>query len=172
MNTLTFLFILYFFILTLLALLKRVHLPGRMINLLRAFFPSWRFFEDLGEVPVLFYRFRRKDQSLGDWKDMNAEKPRRSWLSLALNAQGNLLLAYQSLLQHVMSELAEIKDGQEDEFEHSVSYTLVKNLVRSKVLNEATLGTEMRYQFKISAILPGLPHEHGEELLCSPEYEI
>jgi hypothetical protein len=118
--------------------------------LFRPLLPTWRFFEDVGAVSVLHYRSGRTSGSLGAWNTFSAPASTRSLGSLFLNPQGNLELAKHALVERLAQELG-------PDVEQNVSYKLVKNLVRSLLVEGAF------YQFKIS---------HGsEETLVSPVYE-
>jgi hypothetical protein len=152
----------YFIALTVLSFRKRTNLPGKSIFLLRAFFPSWRFFEDLGDVPVLWYRVARVGTELGNWQNCTKRLTRR-WHGLLLNPQGNLLLASGSLLQQLLSDVEQVDEKHPERVEKFVSYQLTRNLVRHQISEMAGL----HYQFKLSAG----SGTSCEDVLISPVYE-
>jgi hypothetical protein len=96
--------------------------------LFRVFIPSWRFFDELGEVSHLYYRFGADPESLGDWIQYS-EKPNRHLGALFLNPRGNLHLANMGLI-------SELPSTQE----------LVENLVRFQIIE--TKASQFFFQFK------------------------
>ncbi len=54
--------------------------------------PSWKFFEELGEVSRLYYRFGTDRSTLGSWI-LYEKKPFRNLGHLFINAEENLYLA-------------------------------------------------------------------------------
>jgi len=163
----------YFSVLIGFSVAKRSYFSGRAIYLLRAFFPSWRFFEDLGEMPTLYYRLRNEGQELGHWK-LGLEKPNRSAGSFFLNPEGNYLLACGSLLQHLESELEETEENKTDHIEASVTYQLIRNLVLHQIEKSEKATGFKQYQFKITSALPGKiqdAQDSIDDLLISPVYE-
>jgi len=163
------LIIAYFVLLWLLSWMKIKVVPGRTIYFLRGFFPSWKFFEDAGDVPVLWIRCRLADAEWSDW-NLGIEKIERTWSTLLVNAEGNSLLAYGSLLQHLMSELEEIEDPMQ--LEKNVSYLLTKNLVCHELQKKASTEDAVSYQFKISTFDSISRKILMDEILISPIYHL
>ncbi len=140
----------------------RLPVPGRGIFLLRAFFPSWKFFDELGEVPALEFRFAIRGVELGPWISA-ADRPRSRIHQLLYHAEGNLYLANQSLLKHLLADLAELQEGGQvggqTEVQSLVSYDLVQRWVRQRVRtivlessegqNELVPTTQVDYQFRL-----------------------
>src|SRR4051812_5994815 len=91
----------YFLALALFSTVKRTTIAGKTIFMFRMFFPSWRFFDDIGHVPVLFYRKSTQGKEFEPWVEC-LNKPTRKWRTLLLNPQGNFLLACGSLLQRLV----------------------------------------------------------------------
>ena len=84
-DTLLIAFSLYFFLVLALSFLKPRYVPGRAIYLFRALFPSWRFYEEVCEVPMLYIRSGTETE-LGDWHP--AWKPlERSLRKIFLNPE-------------------------------------------------------------------------------------
>jgi hypothetical protein len=84
-------------------------------------------------------------------------------------------LACGSLLQQLASDLQEVEEGKEAAFTTSVSYGLVRNLVKYEIAQAGGDIKNLRYQFKICAISPTAPSNDGppdgDEMLLSPTYE-
>jgi len=106
----------YFVVLVALSALRAVEVKSRLVQQLRVFFPSWRFFEDLGEVPVLWARIggdgsgTNDGEDLGPWqRSLPTAAPR--WWTLFVNPEANLILAYGSLLEQLVSDLAAGPEG-------------------------------------------------------------
>jgi hypothetical protein len=160
------LLICYFSALIAFSLLKRSAPSGslgKVIQLFRAFFPSWRFFEDFDEAPVLYYRLETGDGSYGTWERC-LEKPKRRALDLVFNPHGNYVLAAGSLVQQLLSDIEQVEDSKPDEAEKLVSYQLTKNLVSYQIKKHQAHARAARFQFKISA--------NTEDLLLSPSYAL
>jgi len=152
----------YLVAIVLLVLTRSRHVPGRAAVLLRALFPSWRFFEDIVEVPVL--RIRVDDES--EWHDALPNLERRLE-SLFLNPTGNLHHALGTLLHQLSYDLESVSDKDPEAFEESVSYRLVENAVRVLLPSNAT-----QFQFKVTAIYQARPSEAGTDILVSRRLDV
>ncbi len=157
------LLVIYFLAVVALSTIKSSYVPGRAIYLFRALFPSWRFFEDLVDVPVLYFRVSSDGTDFGPWVP-SFEKIERNWQSILLNPQGNLLFAYHGLLHQLENDIEEVDESKAEEFVDSVSYKLVKNLVLTQV------PTNSHFQFKVSSVRQGKP-EHAVDVLFSLVHE-
>lgn len=163
----------YFFVILILSKFKSRVFSGKTITLLRAFFPSWKFFEDVSEVPILFCRTGRHGGELGNWQPC-LEKIPRSLGNFFLNATGNQILAFGSLLQHLAQDLENADETRPQDFEQTVTYRLTKNLV-VHLLQDKILKREIqKYQFKVSAVFPGtdLIANASDDILVSRVYEV
>ncbi len=128
-----------------LVLRERRTLNGRAWLLLRCLLPSWRFFEHLGDVPLLSYRVAGRESEFGAWLPALPPAERRL-TSLWLDAQGNLRLACQSLVEQFVAELEEGGEGDASEL---ISYQLIQNLVAWR-LRTHTLPAA-GYQFRLTS---------------------
>ncbi len=154
----------YLGLLVLLARLKTREVKSPILQLLKVFFPSWKFFEDSGRVPELLYRIDQED-----WKPAWTPPP-RSWLKLAINSEVNYRLACQSLLEQVTQELeAPEWLAHPERYAESVSYLLVQNLVLHEISRVEKKPQVFSYQFKLATYLPRAGESTREELLISPE---
>ena len=143
---------------------KTREVKSPILQLLKVFFPSWKFFEDSGRVPELLYRI---DQ--GNWKPAWSP-PRRGWLKLAINSEVNYRLACQSLLEQVTQELeAPEWLARPEGFAETVSYRLVQNLVLLEISQVEKKPQDFSYQFKLATYLPLAREATREDLLISPE---
>lgn len=160
----------YFLLLILITSIGRLgsrYFSGKTIYLLRALLPSWKFFDDAGDYPKLFYL----EEAGIEWKPV-LETPPRKWRHLLCNPQGAYLLACGSLLQQLVTDLEESHSGRTQSLEDSVSYQLVQRLV------EQTLSKKgiSHYQFKICSISSLNFSENfldraPEDVLISPYYK-
>jgi hypothetical protein len=130
-----------------LAVLPRREVRGRGLALLRCFFPSWRFFEDVAAGPTLQLSTAAPGESFGPWRDAWVSAPRTA-ASLIVNARGNLELAYQSLVDQLSSEL---EDGEGTDPTSSITYRLVQHLIERECLMPAERLPGLRYRFRLSA---------------------
>lgn len=123
-------------------------LPGRRMQLLRVMFPSWKFFEEVAAVPVLFYRLETEPNKFNQWQEI-PQRPKRRALSLLFNPELNYYLACQSLFQQLESDIGDLQlESQVEQLFESVSYQLVLNLVKYEVRSlDSQVST--RCQFKL-----------------------
>jgi hypothetical protein len=70
---------------------------------LRIFIPSWRFFGDLGSIPILFYQ----KSGSSNWVRCPERPGPRKIQQLFFNPQGNLYLAKLAVIDRFISELSE-----------------------------------------------------------------
>ena len=152
--------VIYFVLILILVLAKRRYFNSRLLQLLRIFFPSWRFFEDIDEPPQLYYRTGTEPNSFTHWRPC-IEKIERKWHQLFLNAQGNTVLAYQTLLHQLIDEIAELPDEERKDLEKKVSYQLAKRLARLSIPHPYL---HTHFQFKLCS--------GADDLLISPSYSL
>ena len=162
----------YLLVLVALVTVRAVPIRSRVVQRLRALFPSWRFFEELGEVPVLQVRHGAGTDALGPWTVAVPPVPRRPWALLA-NAEANLALAAGSLLQHLAADLSELPDDGAGIAE-LVSYQLTDHLAAYQLARLAPAAR--RYQFRVIALTPGAApptdDRDDDELVRSPVTEV
>ncbi len=74
---------------------------GQASVLFRSWIPSWRFFENLGTVPVLFVRVQSNASLIegAHWVEALMPPQRKSMLGLLLNPEGNRFHAYETLIR-------------------------------------------------------------------------
>ncbi len=140
-----------------LVLAKRRPARSPAWTLLRALFPSWRFFESITPAPILSYRVAREHGNFGAWQAALPPVPRTP-LSLVLNARGNLHLASRSLVERFLDDLESMTP---EEATESVSYQLVQRLVQRE-LGQSSPAEDRRYQFKLT-----LPDESDGDVFVS-----
>jgi hypothetical protein len=124
--------------------MPRRALRGRSWALLRCFFPSWRFFEDIDPGPTLNYCSAAPGAAFGPWH----EAVRGTAQGLLLNARGNLWLAYQSLVEQLWIEIEESSGSEPSQL---ISYRLVQRLVLVELLQPAERAAGARYRFRLSS---------------------
>jgi hypothetical protein len=123
----------------------------KWIFLLRAFFPSWRFFDDVGAELRLEVRSGDSAQKLGEWRSVLAPIP-RSMKNIFLNPKGNDLHACHNLLIQLNSDIQEFGAN----VIQRPSFALTRNLAREQRDSQA-------YQFRLTVM-------NAEEALLSPVY--
>lgn len=156
------------YVATLIVLASLRSLPVRsvVVQRLRAFFPSWRFFDDIGDMPVLWLRVQREGASAEDFEPWQPclPMPKRSWAMLVWNPEGNLRLAYDSLLMHLLTDA----DEQPARLSDSVSYQLTEQLVAFQLRQDPQASSVVRYQFKVTSVAAGAALASGEDVIVSP----
>lgn len=148
--------------------------------LLRAFIPTWRFFDRIEHTPQLFTRWRPhspqdSNNSYGPWQELSLTSP-RPVRAILFNPIGNLEFAYHSLLERALSDLEDWPaDKPADAFAATVSYRLVTRLVAQLLTSqqsprlEASPTSQLCFQFKITVLHAGIP-TFSEDLLISQEH--
>ena len=148
------LLVLYFSALLSTLLFKSRDIHSQWLFLLRAFFPNWKFFDVVGHVPHLMARSARFDDT-GQliWTDWLLIYPRRTrrWWHLFHNADTNLGLGQQNLVNHFWSDLEELPDG--GDARQLVTYTLMERLVQAQL--QAHHGPYSHWQFELRMVLEG-----------------
>lgn len=151
----------------LLALRDREPLKFRRLLLIRALFPTWRFFDRLEQVPKAFVRVRSGQGEFGAWNALRSPR-RRGWTSLFLNPDGNLEFAFNSLTELLVAEANESADPEDTG--DSVSCQLMVRAVRDRLACGLLPGGD-EFQFKIS-ILDARTRNWIGDLLISPVYPV
>jgi len=136
--------------------------------LFRSLFPSWQFFAAVTEVPVLYLRISQDGQNFSPWENA-LKKPARHWYSLFLNPEGNLFLACNSLLQQAEVEIGDLSPIEAENYESSVSFNLIKNLVQFCLRQSE--NNYSHFQFKIGRVLQGSDLQAPEDFLISIIYQ-
>jgi len=165
--TLVVVFLIYFLAVSFLSSLNPVYISFRKVYLFRCLFPSWKFYEDVCYMPILYCRTSSDGDNFSPWQPV-IEKLERNWRCLFLNPEGNLSHAYSSLLQQLESDKEDIDEDHKDDLVQSVSYQLTKNLVRSKL--DLKPNEKMCYQFKLTLELQGNSSD-GQDILFSLVHE-
>ena len=111
MDVSSFLISAYLFMLLLTLFWRGRELSGPSLFLLRGFFPNWRFYDRPGYQPRLYVRVRRCD---GNWTCWAVFMPRGRFrpFSLFHNPLNNLQHANQNLIDHLNSDIKELRDDQ------------------------------------------------------------
>jgi len=139
---------------------------GRALVWLRAFFPSWRFFEDLGPAPTLEWRDGPSEDTLGPWR-VALTMPPRPLSAVVFNPAGNLRFAEHALVEHLLSDLDDLQEDHPEQVTSLVSYRLVVRLV----LAERAACTAVRQggwvQFRVVLRAPGAAADDAEIALVS-----
>ena len=152
----------YFALLVALSRWKSATVASPALQLVRAFFPSWKFFDDIGDVPTLLVRWDG-----GDWQPA-LPRPARKLRQLILNAEGNYLLAAQSLLQQLVAELEDADPAHPERVADSVAYELTRNLAQFELRRRAP-HARGPWQFMLRLTSPD---GASEDVLVSPPLEL
>jgi hypothetical protein len=158
------LIILYFLIIITLSLFKRKKINSPSLNFFKSLFPSWKFFDESVDTPVLLWRLYSDPDN--HWQ-VYFPPPEKKWFNLFYNSEGNFYLAYHSHIQQLLGELSVLEDSAASEFHHHSAYKITENFVRSK----KPTGD---FQFKISSIKYKEDHSFIviEDILISPRLKV
>lgn len=130
-------------------MLPRLEVQHPAIALVRVLIPSWRFFDDISESPLLLARVANPAAPFGPWLPV-LHPPRRALRDVLWNPGGNLALACNALVEHLVDDLADFDESGAIRAEELVSYQLVLNLVRSTLAARSQPATGIRLQFKLA----------------------
>ena len=138
---------------------------GKWLDLLRGFFPSWRFFDDLGAELVLEARVGASPETLGPWR--NCLPPiRRSWRNLVINPEGNFLHACHNQLSHLNADIqASISP---DQLDAKTSYVITRRLVEYQIRRQNLATPPYQFQFRLTARYEQEPGRPDDYVLVSP----
>lgn len=157
------------FLLATLALRSRP-LPGKALFMLRSFFPNWRFYHRVGHQPRLFYRVKT-GSGWHDWEMFMPRARRRPW-RLLHNADVNVLLANQNLVEHLASDIQDLPEGRHgDDVRELVTFRLVDRLVRHLVRQGPHALTALRYEFMVKLVEPFGDPQTATAILAVPDQE-
>lgn len=172
MSTLIIGLILYFLIIIVFSLIKSPKIESPTLNLFKSMFPSWKFFDESVDTPVLLYRLK-KGEHFGEWTICFPHPPKK-WFHLFVNPKGNFYLAYHSHIQQLLGELDSCLDKDISTFHQQVSYKMTENFVRYELQTNAGVPSGSPFEFKISSILLMNDNhfEVKEDILLSPTLEL
>jgi hypothetical protein len=161
-------FAIYFFVVSYLAFLNPIYISIRKVYLFRCLFPSWKFYEDICYLPVLYFRQSTDKENFGNWEEV-IPKIDRKWKNIFVNAEGNLIHAYNTLLLQLENDKEEVIEGEDENFVNSVSYRLVRNLVELKL--KSSYSNSKYFQFKVTSQMQG-DRDDFEDTLVSIIHEV
>lgn len=161
METTVLLFVAYFVLLAWAMRRRSVTLKGPWFFFLRAFFPNWKFYHAVGRAPRLYLRGQLAG---GHWLGWQLVYPRRTRRlhHLLHNADVNLALSHQNLVDHLAADINDLAD--DADLRDCVSYQLVSRLARQALPPQA-----VAYQFELRLDSPqGDDNAEGDRMLQSP----
>lgn len=161
----TFLLVLYFTFLILFLFWANKSLDSKSLFLFRSIFPNWKFFDQIGPLPRLYFRLKMHDsEGWRDWESFHSPQVLRL-RNIFVNSEINLALFQQSLVHQLLGDLSSLSEA---ELEESSSYRLVHRLILNR-LYSATAEIKA-YQFQIRAVDYSEVTLPFTEILTSPIY--
>jgi hypothetical protein len=151
----------YFVVLVGLSLARTMPVRFPAIQRLRAFFPSWKFFDDVGVAPRLYVRTGPGEDDLGDWQPCLPPVPRRA-AALLVDAETTLWLAYGSLLAQLVDDVESMAPS--GDVEALATYQMTLALVRRCA--QAAPGQHL--QWKLCLCEPGAAPGPDDDMIVSP----
>ena len=122
-------------------------LPAGGVPLVRLLIPSWRFYEEVGELCTLTYRSSMDGQEFGPWL---TALPLPDSKSLLLNTEWNHYLACQGLVGQLIYELSEVSPIPSGEAKKLAPYQMVCHLLEEEILSTKNLTLVPKYyQFRV-----------------------
>jgi len=167
MQTVLWLLLIYFAWLALGLFWQTRTVRGPWFFLLRAFFPNWQFYHQVGPVPHLYVRYQTDSQAWSDWLWVYPRRERSFW-NLFNNPWGNRALAEQNLVDHLSSDIKDLGEGQDAS--PLVTYQLVCRLAAHALRRWHPDLREGLYQLEIRMERPdSRGHVSSDTVLRSPE---
>ena len=167
MQTITWLFLIYFGFLALGLVWRSRTVRGPWFFLFRAFFPNWQFYHQVGPVPHLYVRHQTPGAAWSDWWWVYPRRPRSVW-NLFHNPWGNLALAEQNLVDHLSSDIKDLGEGQDAS--GLVTYQLVCRLAAQALRRQHPGLNQGLYQLEIRLERPAPSgFSSSDTVLRSPE---
>ena len=156
----------YFLIIIFLTKFKTPTLTSPYWDLFKSLFPSWKFFDESVDTPILIYKTPLDPSWL-----IALKPPSRQWFHVMYNPEGNFYLAYHSHIQQLLGDLTSATDQQITNFSENVSYKITENFVRNVLSRKNYQGS---FEFKISSIKHTDENNFQvlEDILLSPRLEI
>lgn len=156
----------YFALVAVVILQKRTQVRNQWFQMFRFFFPSWRFFEDLGFVPILSIRFGNSERKLGEWIQF-PNTFSMGPMNLFFNPRGTFALAFRSHLAQLANEINEIENSRE--VEKLTSYMMTLRFANGECQSRKLVF----FQFRLLASVPDLASQSSqvEEILVSKIYK-
>ena len=159
------LFAVYFLCLIAALVFGRRSMSSPWLFLLRSFVPNWRFFHALAHTPRLFVRIKTDQDIWSDWVMMMPRR-QRHWSHLVANADVNLALLQQTLVEHLSTAVNELSD--QEKIEDTTVYPMVERLVRTSLLPAYPVA--LNFQFCVCLFPTGDKVDIDQDMiLLSPE---
>ncbi|MFM2417848.1 MAG: hypothetical protein RL385_2571 [Pseudomonadota bacterium] len=135
---------------TLGALMRRKTVNAPFLSRVRVLLPSYRFFEDIAPIPALFVKCVASPADEDDTPYVRAlwPAPARRLRQVLWNPEGNLHLAHGSLLERLISELADADITAIADAEALTSYRMVAVLAREEAVRLGLRGNYLQFKLR------------------------
>ena len=121
------------------------------LNLIRALFPRWSFFDRIGH----HFELEFKVQNSRDWQKISFDQDRKAF-SLFVNPAVNLAMAQVNIIEHFMGEISDLQrinsEVDSKDVQDLTTFRLLRSLIEVKL--EAFEIPAGPFQFKILACSP------------------
>lgn len=135
-----------------------------VLQLLKLFLPTWKFFDHVGLVPVVYFRMGDQEGHLSQWRKV-IEVPERQWMNFILNPKGNWISHQHTALHQLLNDNLKFEV---DDLEKSNSFQFIKSLVEQKLISSE--DKKNFYQFKVAGVSTQNFELQEEDLILSPIY--
>ena len=160
-----FVILVYLAVLVFVLIRRGNEISSPWLFLLRAFFPSWRFFDAPGYQPRLFVRAQLASDRWTEWV-MFIPRATFKFADLFHNPENNLRMTEQTLIDHLSLDIQVLANP--EDVKGLVSYLLVEKLACQFILRQIKGDQIKAYQFELR-MLPGLQTDQADStILVSP----
>ena len=141
---------------------------------IRALFPSWKFFDRLGEIPILEFQVgtttdveETLDAGSVFWRPLEPAQP-RTLSDLLFNPIGNRNFALHTLIGQWVDELQEIPEHSPQLIQDAISFQLLCNWIRNELTRTPLLSSPSQTKFRFRLLAVGL--DQSRELFFQSEW--
>lgn len=117
---------------------------SHLANYFRVFFPSWKFFNEVGWVPRVYFQYGEHQEHPLNWEFLWTSVDFRPW-HFFLNPKTNLNYALESICIEVVRE-AQLNNKS---LENSTAFKLLDNAVKMKIRYNKNTKPKFYYRFKV-----------------------
>lgn len=121
---------------------KNKTINSKWLNYFKFLFPSWCFFDESSDTPVILYRTM-------DMKDFQiALEPHSiNLLNIFSNPRHNLYMNFNSVQQQLLNEIYDNQNNKDFNLKELPSFKLALSFIRNYILNNKNIVLDVKFSF-------------------------